>query len=138
MREIKFRAWNKNGKRLYKREWLKQNFISSIFNTNDWILMQFTGLRDATKWNQLTETEKRDWIDGGETEQTWRGKEIYEGDVVRWPKKNDDLVNLVIRFDEKDCGYYADTIEGVPDSWVDSSCEVVGNIYQNSELIKVI
>lgn len=57
MREIKFRAWDKENKFFWDDEAIAQDFED--FRTfNDYILMQFTGLKD------------RD------------GKEIWEGDVI--------------------------------------------------------
>jgi len=44
--------------------------------------MQYTGLKDSTKWEQLTELEQQDWIKSGKTKEEWNGKEIYEGDIV--------------------------------------------------------
>ena len=44
--------------------------------------MQFTGLLDRTKWEELTQDEQLKWIDRGETKESWKGKEIWEGDII--------------------------------------------------------
>jgi len=46
---------------------------------NGMVLMQYTGLRDATKWEELTDKEKEKWYN---REKDWEGKFIYEGDIV--------------------------------------------------------
>lgn len=44
----------------------------------------YTGLKDSTKWEQLTDAEREAWLDPGGTEQSWNGREIYEGDIIRY------------------------------------------------------
>ena len=52
---------------------------TSIVN---FIPIQYTGLKDNTKWEDLTKEEKDEWIKNGNTKGEWKGKEIYEGDIV--------------------------------------------------------
>ena len=127
MREIKFRAWDNEVKRIESWEMLKNcnkdwliDLIDGVFK-DDYELMQFTGLKDKN------------------------GKEIYEGDIVKF-KVTDlekDKDNFIIteciflngRFsmneiqrDEKDavCYYYFE----------DEIVEVIGNKFENPELLK--
>jgi len=139
MREIKFRAWIKNKK--FGREmfdvvmisWVGQKVILSgrggSVSLDECELMQYTGRKD-----------KND-------------KEIYEGDIVRhylWGI-------AIVKFGEGTnigggdssayfYGYYLE-IQNRRDTWgdneVDSGCfrdtseiEVIGNIYENPELLK--
>lgn len=106
MREIRFRAWNKEKKEIVYR-------FFSIDNTNGlcwyqnpmenlpYILMQYTGLKDKN------------------------GKEIYEGDIVystyyRHNIEIEDIFTMYKWFD-------------YPES---EEFEIIGNIYENPELIK--
>jgi len=44
---------------------------------------QSTGLKDATKWEDLTEEERVAWTRNGNLPSEWNGKEIYEGDIAQ-------------------------------------------------------
>lgn len=67
------------------------------------------------------------------------GKEIYEGDILK-VKSNDGTINLCVKYDT-DMGEYLLVKE---EEWEDSlygcmcfnEVEVVGNIYENEDLLK--
>lgn len=143
MREIKFRAWNNENKKIQNNVYsqsLKQplnDFISNV-QKQKIILMQFTGLKDKD------------------------GKEIYEGDIVKCFKANsklgDDMEwtseysNAVIK--NSGWTFYFDNINTEDYEFFYSpdgsrfhisdnielreyeECEVIGNIYENPELLK--
>ena len=113
MRTIKFRIWNKF---LEKMSEPKKLCIDAELNAfyidkpphHDFELMQFTGLHDKN------------------------GKEIYEGDVLQTRSGVGHMV-----FDN--CGY---AIKSPGSEAVDYEfsafyleCEIIGNIYENPELI---
>ncbi len=54
-----------------------------VFITYDTKFVQFTGLKDNTHWSLLTKKEKQNWVSMGGTNQSWKGKEIYEGDIIQ-------------------------------------------------------
>jgi uncharacterized phage protein (TIGR01671 family) len=131
MREIKFRAWDKKRKEMLRitmmdfAEWWvscrppgiqagsleygERNSFKSE-KTDRHIIMQYTGLKDKN------------------------GKEIYEGDVVRRYIRIDDEDNIDEIFEIE---WYVDDIEcGWSIFPVDcDSYEVIGNIYENPELM---
>lgn len=71
-----------------------------------WHLMQFTGLLDS------------------------EGKEIYEGDILKRYYKNKDTEEWIYR--EVKISKYGWNLE----DFAVSICTIVGNIYENNELLK--
>jgi hypothetical protein len=109
-REIKFRAWD--GVDYMSSPFTLQDLQArKIEFTNEVILMQYTGLLDKN------------------------GKEIYEGDIVNSFR---DVATGEVRFEVG--MFFLDLIERKPllGGWLDDSgtIEVIGNIYENSELLK--
>ena len=143
MREIKFRAWNKETKEMV--EWIKiwPEYGWLVMSDNDamcergrdpegtWVLMQYTGLKDKN------------------------GTEIYEGDIVHirdrdtfkevWTVEMDDSVGKwsvynqlnSTRYFDFDCEAYDGVaiVEVTPD--YSFKPEVIGNIYEDKELLDV-
>lgn len=44
---------------------------------------QFIGIYDSTKWNELSGDELDSWVNGGNKPSEWKGRPIYEGDVIK-------------------------------------------------------
>lgn len=114
MREIKFRAWDKSNKEMNNIESI--NFqerrvykdIVSYRKFNDIELMEYTGLKDM------------------------KGKEIYEGDIL-FESSSEEYFKVVFEngsFRAEADGYSLDLED------YDDICEVVGNIYENPELME--
>jgi len=109
MRTIKFRAWNKEIKRMVNK--LNLNFEQDDFH----VLMQFTGLHDKN------------------------GKEIYEGDILNtWDEEDSDENEYKeIKFKDGQWWWGNDGGNSCPLYDIDTTrFEVIGNIYENPELIK--
>ena len=123
MSEIKFRGWDKKENRmreivlidLRNRQVLVETDESEECDLLDFCeveLMQFTGLRDKN------------------------GREIYEGDIVRGagikPK-----VYVVGWLDTYGGFAFLDDEKAIPAyEFLNDFCEVIGNIYENPELLR--
>lgn len=115
MREIKFRAWNTTTK-----EW--ESDFSIEFEDDEVYtdplplkLQQYAGLKDKN------------------------GKEIYEGDIMALETKGGKNLKVIVWNDTDACFGWTD---GNDDSWPDGftgfydEYEVIGNIYENPELLR--
>ena len=138
MREIKFRAWDKELKKLGEVYGFDKYKVFASFDrdtdedamyelprNNDVVLMQYTGLKDKN------------------------GIEIYEGDILKWKCSRSGETSIkhvkdhtvIIDFNIQFHGY-ALTIYDNGEKWAtnrsywnDSDREVIGNIYENPELL---
>ena len=133
MREIKFRAWDKKACRfvwsgpiqnfptindddmVLSYKWEKGRLIKTLSCMDDLIWMEHTGLRDRA------------------------GQEIYEGDIVNIFKSITSMmgnqnvrVNAVVRFIA--AAFRFDSGDGA--TAVHSSSNIIGNIYENPELLE--
>ena len=124
MREIKFRAWD-----TYKKIWIEYKIHEGIVffldkSTGVWVgkydkrykefdLMQYTGLKDM------------------------KGKEIYEGDIL-FESFGEKYYKVVFENGSFRAEFEGDFEEHSFDliDVVAQGCEVVGNIYENPELIE--
>lgn len=148
MREIKFRAWDRNAKKMFPVQTIEQSFDDwqntylptmleatmangepVMFDPDKPFLMQYTGLKDKN------------------------GKEIYEGDIVTYsyiknhprvckivyePKAAAFLLNDVSKgsINYVQMKYLGDIARDKTDTRTYELCEVIGNIMENPELMK--
>jgi uncharacterized phage protein (TIGR01671 family) len=126
MREIKFRAWGKNSKEFLQDKngyGLTLKEIQNIADIDLWEFQQFTGIIDKN------------------------GKEIYEGDVVKTPQQK-YIKQWVVEYDydgnlilsnqinsEMSLYDFEDMILNKENCYI-KDIEVIGNIFENPELIK--
>jgi len=119
MREIKFKAWNKKdncwlGVELTLKDFEENKGITT--NADDFIFSQYTGLKDKN------------------------GKEIYEGDIVEmdvWWKRHN--YKELVKFEDGrfyPFTEYYHTCEGIKLILSDIHCKIIGNIYENPELME--
>lgn len=104
-REIKFRAWD--GSQMSSNVITIQELANKDFawDANKLVWLEYTGLKDKN------------------------GIEIYDGDVVKWTVNDVDRISEVI-FDSG-CFW----MNKVWNDWLRGEYEVIGNIYENPELL---
>ncbi|QFR62514.1 hypothetical protein LH991_16245 [Schleiferilactobacillus harbinensis] len=111
-REIKFRAWN--GHNMFNNIQVGAMYLGDLIADPQWHLMQYTNFKDKN------------------------GREIYECDVLDIGLRNQDgkPVMAPVSYQAYAAGYVLDN--GGNGIWqrLTENCEVVGNIYENPDLLE--
>ena len=136
MRDIKFRCWDTENKEMLEvqeldyedsyngQPMIRTTMYSDYFDTEDMILMQYTGLKDKN------------------------GKEIYEGDIVKFKlykgEEEKYFVGKVEYFGSSfivdannDSDYHVYDLDGfgIDFKYNLEDCEVIGNVWEDSDLL---
>lgn len=134
MRDIKFRVWDKETKHMHicgedvhdtinfeietNRAYYYnlQNGCGSLREDSDYVLMQYTGLKDKN------------------------GKEIYEGDIIKICAEGlgGEAIGKIV-YDEYDLAFVLrNEVEELSEClwYAEQQLEVIGNIYDNPELLR--
>lgn len=71
------------------------------------------------------------------------GKLIYEGDIIKFYFDNDEIIGVVSWSSDYQVGFYVNTTDYFKDKYITDyellygvNYEVIGNIYENKELLK--
>jgi len=117
MREIKFRAWDKK-----TGQWVYFDLIDTSGRSN------FT----LTEWAEMPKCQFTGLLDNN-------GNEIFEGDLLKIPE--DNVIGMVV-YEEEMAGFFAqiksfdETLSARIDHTEIRMIEIMGNIYENPDLIK--
>ena len=146
IRDIKFRAWNKNTKKMYKIGQI--TFEKGIWNYQpddreyigmsipyqpSFILMQYTGLKDKNG----KEIYEGDIVTGTDYPFIDEGKQSYVGIVVFY----DDVASFgyeyyCVRKDKRGISNGINNEFEANENLICNDLEVIGNIYDNPELLE--
>lgn len=88
---------------------------------------QYTGLHDATKWENLPEKEQQEFLRIHKKED-WNGKKIFEGDILKWDSREWGCDHLDI------ANWDYELFNMRRTDW-EEWCEVIGNILDNPDLL---
>lgn len=128
MREIKYRARDKNiNKMVYIGDHWAETLGIMFQNFEDADLMQYTGLKDSTKWEDLTEDERSHWTLDGNLPSEWNGKKNYEKDIVRY--KSFDGEYYIAICPSLECFHFYQELKDCEEF------EILGNEFENPELL---
>lgn len=135
MRITKYRAWSKvNKEMVYNIQKRKEypalsgpSFVkhfNDYLEDNNYIVMQFTGLKDKNGKEDIYEKDVIANIDG-------KGNIVWKG-VVEWSNEGAEYKIMLINSKEK----YTWRVLGTRTKCIYPYGEVIGNVYKNPELLK--
>ncbi|WP_445623554.1 YopX family protein [Lacticaseibacillus paracasei] len=123
-REIKFRAWDKENKKMAHVSRIDFGPGGIKYLIDDSVLLEYTGLHDKN------------------------GREIYEGDILKVTSEDGESYVATVKW-FGDEGYPAFDLAGIPAAWCYESnalvtifesgvetCEVIGNIFEEKQLLE--
>lgn len=144
MDRLKFRCWHKKRKRMYK---VLHLHLKTVFNGGDWVTAE--GFNIITQQEVHIQIEPEDCVimqcTGMKDD---KDKLIYEGDIVEiWKMCGNIRKRMFVKWRETQCSfrlYDASAMGATPQKITDkrsmgavTSIKVIGNIYENPELLEV-
>lgn len=130
MRELKFRAWDDEAKKMYSPEALEQpeiedNTKKTIYSYLSFGVLYIYDFRDKEPI-EFVPMQSTGWYDKN-------NKEIYEGDIVQIENTihqiiwSDDISGFIV--------LSTDGMAAMGGDYLGDEIEIIGNIYENQDLI---
>lgn len=157
------------GRRNFNREWVKGFLITSFtgisyvvigfdhimsnlakFEIDENTICQATGLHDATRWEELTDEEQKQFLSSENfkenrknQESDWQGKLIFEGDILAAyldDKNPNDVTYARVVWDRNAwCIQEAGSFDlHLLEEDIEEDYKIVGNIFDNPELVELL
>ena len=120
----KFRAWDKETKMMIEISLI--DFEMQVIRGTHWKF----GETESIKFNDIAVIQSTDMVD-------WNGNIIFEGDIVKMAKDvySEPTYYEVVR--HRGGAYRLESKQHGCELWLrHTNCEVVGNIYENPELLE--
>lgn len=124
---FKFRMWDEKHKQI-------------IYPGIDWIIIQDCKTPEVLKLNRCAGLMHTLMQCTGMKDKN--GKLIYEGDIVKFNFDNDEIIGVISWCSKFQVGFYVNTTDYFKDKYItdydflnEDEYEVIGNIYENKELL---
>lgn len=129
-KNIKFRAWHKEQKKMFEVLVLDMN-SGEVFLDGFTVETQYKGqIQRESMWISVDEVELMMYTG----QQDKHGKDIYEGDIVN----SFNVADTIYWYEDNSSFYKRDKYDGESysiESQYSNYREVIGNIYENPELV---